>query len=106
VMGAAGAAEILYAKDTKTAKTEAAAAKEAGDEAKAKEIMAANKKFIQEKEDEYNNLFCTPYNAAKYGYIDDVIEPRNTRFRVIRALEVLRTKKLVNPAKKHGNIPL
>ncbi|MBR6947522.1 MAG: methylmalonyl-CoA carboxyltransferase, partial [Muribaculaceae bacterium] len=56
--------------------------------------------------DEYNNLFCTPYNAARYGYIDDVIEPRNTRFRVIRALEVLRTKKLTNPAKKHGNIPL
>ena len=46
------------------------------------------------------------YNAAKYGYIDDVIEPRNTRFRVIRALQQLQTKKLSNPAKKHGNIPL
>ncbi|WP_300933467.1 carboxyl transferase domain-containing protein, partial [uncultured Duncaniella sp.] len=51
-------------------------------------------------------LFCNPYNAARYGYIDDVIEPRNTRFRVIRALQQLATKKVVNPAKKHGNIPL
>ena len=55
---------------------------------------------------EYDNLFANPYQAAKYGYIDDVIEPRNTRFRVIRALQQLHTKKLVNPAKKHGNIPL
>ena len=46
------------------------------------------------------------YNAARYGYIDDVIEPRNTRFRIIRALQQLATKKVVNPAKKHGNIPL
>ena len=106
VMGAAGAASILYARDGKTAKTEAAAAKEAGDEAKAKEIMDNYKVFIKEKEDEYNKLFCTPFNAAKYGYIDDVIEPRNTRFRVIRALEQLKTKQLNNPAKKHGNIPL
>ena len=44
--------------------------------------------------------------GAKYGYIDDVIEPRNTRFRIIRALQQLQTKKLTNPAKKHGNIPL
>jgi len=51
-------------------------------------------------------LFANPYNAAKYGYIDDVIEPRNTRFRIIRALQQLQTKKLTNPAKKHGNIPL
>ncbi|MDE6296235.1 MAG: hypothetical protein K2L89_00160, partial [Muribaculaceae bacterium] len=40
------------------------------------------------------------------GYIDDVIEPRNTRFRVIKALNMLATKKQTNPAKKHGNIPL
>ena len=51
-------------------------------------------------------LFTNPYQAAKYGYIDDVIEPRNTRFRVIRALAQLKTKSLTNPAKKHGNIPL
>ena len=58
------------------------------------------------KEQEYKDAFANPYNAANYGYIDDVIEPRNTRFRVIRALQSLATKKLVNPAKKHSNIPL
>ena len=62
--------------------------------------------FMKEKEEEYTNLFANPYNAAKYGYIDDVIEPRNTRFRIIRALQMLQTKKQTNPAKKHGNIPL
>lgn len=106
VMGASGAAGILYAKDGKTAKAEAQAATDAGNEAKAKQIMDDYKEHIAEKEQEYNDLFCTPYNAAKYGYIDDVIEPRNTRFRIIRALEQTRTKKLTNPAKKHGNIPL
>ena len=106
VMGAAGAAGVLYARDAKAAKTAAEEARAAGDEAKAVEITEAHKQFIKEKEDEYNDLFCTPYNAAKYGYIDDIIEPRNTRFRVIRALEQLRSKKYVNPAKKHGNIPL
>lgn len=106
VMGAAGAAGILYAKEAKAAKTTAAEAKEAGKDDEAKRIMDEYKQFIAEKEQEYNDLFCTPFNAAKYGYIDDVIEPRNTRFRIIRALEMLRTKKLTNPAKKHGNIPL
>ncbi len=86
VMGASGAAAVLYAKE----------AKEAEDP----------KAFIAEKEAEYTKLFANPYNAAKYGYIDDVIEPRNTRFRIIRALGQLATKRLVNPAKKHGNIPL
>ena len=86
VMGAAGAAEVLYAK-----------------EAKEKEDPKA---FIAEKEAEYTKLFANPYNAAKYGYIDDVIEPRNTRFRIIRALAELQTKKLENPKRKHGNIPL
>lgn len=86
VMGGAGAVEVLYAKEAKTA------ADPAG--------------FMAEKEAEYTKLFANPYNAAKYGYIDDVIEPRNTRFRIIRALEQLKTKKLTNPAKKHGNIPL
>ena len=55
---------------------------------------------------EYNDLFCNPYNAAGYGYIDDIIEPRNTRFRVIRALEQLADKKQENPWKKHDNLPL
>ena len=87
VMGGEGAAEVLYAKEIK----------DAGD--KAAEVKA-------EKVAEYNKLFSNPYNAARYGYIDDVIEPRNTRFRVIRALEQLRTKKQTNPAKKHDNLPL
>ena len=56
--------------------------------------------------EEYNELFCNPYNAASYGFIDDVIEPRNTRFRVIRALEQLAGKKQSNPWKKHDNLPL
>ncbi len=86
VMGGAGAVEVLYAKEAK-----------ASDDPK---------KVLAEKEAEYNKLFCNPYNAAKYGYIDDVIEPRNTRFRIIRALQQLATKRVTNPAKKHGNIPL
>ncbi|MCF8273632.1 MAG: acyl-CoA carboxylase subunit beta [Flavobacteriaceae bacterium] len=62
--------------------------------------------YIEEKENEYNTKFANPYVAAKYGFIDDVIEPRNTRFRIIRALELLANKKEVNPPKKHSNIPL
>ena len=56
--------------------------------------------------EEYNELFCNPYNAASHGFIDDVIEPRNTRFRVIRALEQFAGKKQSNPWKKHDNLPL
>ena len=92
VMGAAGAAAVLYAKEAKAIK------EEKGPE--------AAKEFIAEKEAEYTKLFANPYNAAKYGYIDDVIEPRNTRFRIIRALDQLSDKRMQNPAKKHGNIPL
>ncbi|MDD2285174.1 MAG: acyl-CoA carboxylase subunit beta [Paludibacter sp.] len=62
--------------------------------------------FIAEKVADYNEKFANPYMAASYGYIDDVIEPRNTRFRVIRAFQALQTKKVVNPLKKHCNIPL
>ena len=86
VMGAEGAVGVLYAKEMKDAEDPA--------------------KIRAEKEDEYRKLFANPYQAAKYGYIDDVIEPRNTRFRIIRALQMLATKKLSNPPKKHGNIPL
>jgi acetyl-CoA carboxylase carboxyltransferase component len=67
---------------------------------------ALKAKFIADKEAEYRQKFATPYVAAKYGYIDDVIEPRNTRFRVIRALQSLATKKDTNPPKKHSNLPL
>ena len=86
VMGPSGAIEILYGKEMK----------------EAQDVNA----FKAEKEKEYRDAFANPYNAAKYGYIDDVIEPRNTRFRVIRALHQLENKRLSNPAKKHDNLPL
>ena len=63
-------------------------------------------KYVAEKEAEYRNKFANPYEAARYGYIDDVIEPRNTRFRIIRALRTFATKKDPGPMKKHANIPL
>jgi len=63
-------------------------------------------KYITEKENEYRDKFANPYVAAQYGFIDDVIEPRNTRFRIIRALQSLATKKDTNPPKKHSNMPL
>ena len=55
---------------------------------------------------EYREQFANPYIAAARGYIDDVIEPSETRPRVIEALEMLRNKRDANPPKKHGNIPL
>ena len=88
-MGAEGATEVLYGRQLKDI---------TDPEEKAK--------FIETKVKEYNDQFANPYNAAKYGYIDDVIEPRNTRFRVIRALRAVITKKEANPPKKHSNIPL
>lgn len=89
VMGAEGAVEILYSKEIRSI-----------------EDPAERARVAEEKKKEYNDLFCNPYNAASYGYIDDVIEPRNTRFRVIRALEQLADKKQENPWKKHDNLPL
>ena len=89
VMGAEGAVEILYSK-----------------EIKAIDDPAEREKAAREKMQEYEDLFCNPYNAARFGYIDDVIEPRNTRFRVIRALEQLAGKNQENPWKKHDNLPL
>ena len=55
---------------------------------------------------EYRERFANPYVAASRGYIDDVIEPRYTRPRLINTLEMLRNKRDSNPPKKHGNIPL
>ena len=86
VMGASGAVAVLYAKEAKN--------------------HDDPKQFLAEKEEEYVELFQNPYQAAKYGYIDDVIEPRNTRFRICRALAQLATKRESLPAKKHGNIPM
>lgn len=86
VMGPSGAVEVIFAKEVA-----------ASEDPKAAQVQ---------KEEEYRQAFANPYNAARYGYIDDIIEPRNTRFRVIRALQQLQTKKLTNPAKKHDNLPL
>ena len=59
-----------------------------------------------DKENEYKEKFANPYRAAEKGYIDDIIEPAQTRFRLIRSLEMLATKRDSNPPRKHGNIPL
>ncbi|MBI5877594.1 MAG: acyl-CoA carboxylase subunit beta [Chloroflexi bacterium] len=56
--------------------------------------------------EEYRNTFANPYVAASYGYVDDVIEPHETRPKLISALEMLQNKQDSNPPKKHGNIPL
>lgn len=87
VMGADGAVNVLYAKEIKA------------DPEHAGEIFEQKKK-------EYVDLFSNPYQAAQKGYIDDVIEPRNTRWRIIRALTQLDGKRAELPAKKHDNLPL
>ncbi|HYW96779.1 MAG TPA: acyl-CoA carboxylase subunit beta, partial [Bacteroidales bacterium] len=89
VMGPKGAIEILEGKTLSEM-----------------ENGAEKEDFIAEKEKAYRERFANPYEAARYGYIDDVIEPRNTRFRIIRALQTLSTKKEMNPPRKHTNIPL
>ena len=87
VMGADGAVNILYAKEMK-------------------ENPETASQIFESRKKEYEDLFSNPYQAAQKGYVDDVIEPRNTRFRVIRALESLAGKRQEIPAKKHDNLPL
>lgn len=89
VMGGKGAIEILMSKEIK-------------------KIEDADKlaEFMDTKEAEYREQFANPYVAAKYGYLDDIIEPRNTRYRLIKALKSLQSKRLENPPKKHDNLPL
>jgi methylmalonyl-CoA decarboxylase subunit alpha len=89
VMGPKGAIEVLHSKEIAKMTDE-----------------KEREEFISHAEYEYKREFANPYTAARYGYIDDVIEPRNTRFRIIRALQALATKKDVMPAKKHSNFPL
>ena len=86
VMGASGAANIVFKK----------------------EIAAADDPIAkrQEKIDEYEEKFNNPYRAAERGYVDDIIEPATARQRIISALEMLSSKRLSLPSKKHGNIPL
>jgi propionyl-CoA carboxylase beta chain len=82
VMGPKGAVEIIFRADL-------------GDEA-----------AIEARTEEYREKFANPFVAASRGFIDDVILPRGTRRRLCRALAMLRGKQLVNPPKKHDNIPL
>ena len=82
VMGPEGAVEIIFRKET------------------------GNPKKIARRAQEYRQRFASPFIAGHRGFIDDVIMPRNTRARVCRSLRMLRDKKLENPWKKHGNIPL
>ncbi len=86
VMGSAGAAEIIFKKEIDSAKDP--------------------KKAFNEKVEEYKEKFANPYAAAARGYIDDVIEPSETRVKLVRALRMLQTKEQSNPKKRHGNIPL
>ena len=86
VMGPDGAVNIIFRKELEKAK----------DPVKRKAELVAD----------YREKFANPYIAAQRGYIDDVIEPRETRARLINALEMLTNKRDSNPAKKHGNIPL
>jgi acetyl-CoA carboxylase carboxyltransferase component len=86
VMGAEGAVNVLYRRELK----------------EAEDPDALRKQLI----DEYNAKFANPYVAAELGYLDDIIEPKETRPRLIRALAQLRNKRQTLPAKKHGNIPL
>ncbi|MGA9120975.1 MAG: acyl-CoA carboxylase subunit beta [Bacteroidota bacterium] len=86
VMGPKGAAEIIFKKEI--------------DAAPDREVALAD------KEKEYRDKFANPYQAAIRGYIDEVIEPKETRPRIIHALKILENKVDSNPKKKHGNIPL
>ena len=86
VMGPKGAVEIIYRKQL----------------AEAEDPEATQAEFIEQ----YREKFANPYIAAEYGYVDDVIEPRTTRRKLIAGLEMLKNKVVNNPRKKHGNIPL
>jgi acetyl-CoA/propionyl-CoA carboxylase carboxyl transferase subunit len=85
-MGPKGAVNILYSDEL-----------EAADDVEARR---------QELIDEYREEFANPYTAADRGYVDDVIEPPETRQRLVEDLEMLQGKREQNPQKKHGNIPI
>lgn len=86
VMGAKGAAEIIFKRDIKSAKNP---------EAK-----------LKEKEAEYAELFANPYSASERGFIDEIILPKDTRRKLIKAFASLENKEVTKPKRKHGNIPL
>ena len=86
VMGAQGAAEIIFKKEIEEA--------------------ANPQDKLKEKIDEYTTTFANPYRAANRGFVDEVIKPEETRIKIIRSLEMLKNKVAKLPRKKHGNIPL
>jgi propionyl-CoA carboxylase beta chain len=86
VMGAKGAAEIIFNKEIKIAKNP--------------------ETFLRDKEQEYMEKFANPYQAAARGYVDEVIRPEETRARLLAGLRMLENKVQNLPRKKHGNIPL
>ena len=86
VMGPEGAVNVIFRKEL----------------AAATDVEATRARLVQE----YREKFANPYIAASRGYVDDVIEPRETRPKLISALEMLRNKRQTNPPKKHGNMPL
>jgi len=86
VMGPEAAAEIIFAHEIKTAENP--------------------EQHFNEKVEEYREKFANPYIAASKGYIDEVIEPKVTRYKLIKTLEMLSNKRDTLPPKKHGNIPL
>jgi len=92
VMGPEGAVDIVY-------KRELDAAKNGGSGSERSELR-------QSKIEEFRDRFANPYIAADRGFLDAVIQPRETRKKLIQALEMLETKSDKNPPKKHGNIPL
>jgi propionyl-CoA carboxylase beta chain len=97
VMGPEGAVDIVYRRELERI------ANGHGPEG---ERAAHREQLRQQKIEEFRDRFANPYVAAERGYVDAVIEPRETRKRLIQALEMLETKRDKNPPKKHGNIPL
>jgi len=97
VMGPEGAVNIVYKRELESV---VASAKSEAEKA------AALTRTRNQKIEEFRDRFANPYVAAERGYIDAVIQPRETRKRLIDALEMLQNKRDKNPAKKHGNIPL
>ena len=103
VMGAEGAVNIVYGRELAQAVRDAEAEEgELSDDRKAAVLAEARRERVAE----FRERFANPYIAAERGYIDAVIYPRETRRRLIRALEMLDGKRDKNPPKKHGNIPL
>jgi propionyl-CoA carboxylase beta chain len=99
VMGPEGAVDIVY-------KRELDAAKNGGADHDPSKGPSERDRLRQEKIEEFRNRFANPYIAADRGFLDAVIQPRETRKKLIQALEMLETKRDKNPPKKHGNIPL